>query len=359
MAVVNSVAWEAIRPEGEEADPATGSLTESLALGLAIRWPPNLDDLVEGARRGQMEAARAGVVAVDEMARIEQWRAFRVLEDRGELWLRVDHAFPLDSCDALEHEGIRPGAGGSCVRAVGLKGFLDGSLGARTAAIEGRYRDRDTAGMLLWEEAPLIDAVRRGSSAGFAIRLHAIGARAIALGVRALEEAAPSALGAHRIEHAEDLDPILIERASRTGIAFSMQPNFTARWQGPGGMYDSALGSDRALRLNPYRDVAGKVRLLFGSDTMPFGPLIGLPGALRHPDPAQRLSPERAIASYAGDPITPGGRADLIVLRVPGGDLHSALVDGTAQVLWTAAAGRTVWRDSSAAIPEFVLEGSW
>jgi len=359
MAVVNSAAWDRIRPSGAEADRVTGILTESYALGIPARWPPTPEDLIEGARKGQEAAARAGVVAVDEMARAEQWRAFRRLEDEGGLWLRVNHAFPLDSLESLASDGISAGSGGARVRAAGLKGFLDGSIGARTAAIGGSYLDHDGAGMLLWEEGRLADAVRRGSRAGFAIRLHAIGARAIALALGAFEQAAAAASGEpHRVEHAEELDPDLIARAARAGIAFSMQPNFTVRWQQPGGLYDRALGPDRARRLNPYRAVAAATPLLFGSDTMPFGPLFGLAGAVAHPDPAERLSAVEAIAAYAAGPIAAGRSADLVVLRVPGGDLAASLSSGTARVRWTAAQGRTVWRDPSAEIPDAFLEGS-
>lgn len=358
MAVVNSIAWAMIQPEGAESEPATGTLTESLALGLSSRWPPTPGDLIEGARAGQREAARRGVVAIDEMARIAQWLAFSRLEASGDLWLRVDHAFPLDSADAVISAGIAPGGRGP-LRAVALKGFLDGSFGARTAAIAGVYADRETSGVLLWEESRLIEAARSGAGAGFAICLHAIGARAIAQAILVLERIAPPAGGrAHRIEHAEDLDAGMIARAQRAGIAFSMQPNFTARWQQPGGMYEAALGRERALGLNPYRRVAEGARLLLGSDTMPFGPLVGLPGAIAHPDPAQRLQAGPAITAYADGPIAQGARADLVVLRVPGGDLASSLVQGSAEVLWTAAAGRTVWSHPDAGIPEAFLGAS-
>jgi predicted amidohydrolase YtcJ len=358
MAVVNTAMWEVIRPTGAEADPISGTLTETLALGLPARWPPTSEDLVEGARRGQSACAQAGVVAVDEMARLEQWHAFRALEERGGIWLRVRHAFPIDALDDLLSEGIAAGSGGECVRAVGLKGFLDGSFGARTAAVVEPYVDCETTGMLLWDDDRLRDAVRNGAEAGFAIRLHAIGRRAIDQAIRALDGAPQAVTGEpHRIEHAEEADSELIARAARAGIAFSMQPNFTARWQQPGGMYDRALGHARARLLNPYRSVAGKVPLLFGSDTMPFGPLIGLPGATAHPNPDERLSPVEAIRAYAAGSIEDGMPGDLVVLRLPNSDLQSALAEGKARVIFTAAGGKTVFSDADAAIPDLFREG--
>ena len=370
MAIVNSAAWEALSPGGAEADRETGIITESLALGLAARWPPSPEDLLEGVRRAQAEAARHGVAAIDEIGRLDGLRAMRRLGEQGELWLRVRYFLPLPAIDELRETGVAagPAVGSGSLTVCGLKGFLDGSIGARTAAVSVPYADGKEPGLLLWEADRLMEAVRRGSGEGFTIILHAIGGRAVEQAVAALEQAAPARAGTpHRIEHAEEIDARLLVRAAAAGIALSMQPNFTARWQGPGGMYERALGAERVARLNPYRSAAAAAPVLFGSDMMPFGPLEGLAGAVGHPEASESLPPALALAAYTREGIVPlaerdllaiGEPADMTVLDLPEGDLGAALRSRGGRVIWTAAAGRTVWSDTEAGVPDFLVEAA-
>jgi predicted amidohydrolase YtcJ len=368
IATLNTVAWKLLTPEGIEADPVTGTITESLAMGLPARWAPPFEALIEGARTGQREAARRGVAAIDEMGRLETLRAFRVLEERGELALRVRQFLPLERLGEILDGGLRAGESAGLVRVVGLKGFLDGSIGARTAAVGEAFRDRGDSGLLLWETEELAEAVRGGVSAGFSIALHAIGRRAVrqALEVYARLDRVPPGCEL-RVEHAEEVDNEILDLSRRHGVILSMQPNFTARWQGAGGMYERALGADRTLRLNPYGSAAAATAVLFGSDTMPFGPLEGLVGALAHPDARERLALHEAILAYTGgrlnrataaDPFRPGAAADLAVLRAPGGDLERAILDGTAGVCWTSLSGRCLWREPDIEIPADFAEAT-
>jgi predicted amidohydrolase YtcJ len=165
--------------------------------------------------------------------------------------------------------------------------------------------------------------------------MHAIGDRAIAQAISAVESLAEEELRfpppGPRIEHAEMLEAASIERGARAGLLFSMQPNFTARWQGTGALYEQILGEARARALNPFREVAACGRLVFGSDTMPLDPLLGLCGAAGHPLPGQRLPLVEAVRHYTASPASAaprpfgGGRlatgepADFVVLRIPGG----------------------------------------
>ncbi len=368
LVAVNSVAWSLLAPSGVEADPRTLTMTESLAMGLPAKWAPPFADYVEGAREGQREAARQGVASIDEMGRIETYRAFRELEAEGSLALRVRHFFPLDRREALAAAGLKPSGDRGLLRVFGLKGFLDGSIGARTAAVARPFEDRPGNGLLLWEAEALAEAVRAGTEKGFSIALHAIGMRATKQALEAFRRLGGGREGMElRIEHAEELDAATIDLARRLRVVLSMQPNFTARWQGPDGMYERALGPDRARALNPYRTAVRSTRVVFGSDTMPFGPLGGIRGALAHPDPAERLTVAEAITAYASggldsaagsDALQEGRNADLVVLHAPGGDLSNAILEGSARVCWTAVGGRTVWAEPGGGGPEEILEAS-
>ncbi len=362
IAVLNTPAWEVLAPAGGEADEVTGRVSESLALGIPQRWPATPKEDLEGARRGQASAYSQGVAAVDEMGRIETYQALRRLDEDGILRIRVEHYFPIAQLAELIDRGFTPERSLGKVRIAGLKGFLDGSIGGRTAAMSEAYRDESSAGTLLWETDRLERLVKEGVRAGFSIALHAIGLRAVeqALGVyeRSAGERTPGT--EIRIEHAEELDDRAIDRAAALGVILSMQPNFTARWQGPGGMYEQALGESRRFRLNRFGSAAKRTSLILGSDTMPFGPLYGLAGALAHPSREECLSAPLALRGYMpggigpgrpGELLAAGSRGDLVVLRIPGGDLAKSIREGTARVIWTAVGGRVCFCDPTAEAP--------
>ncbi len=361
IAVLNTPAWEALTPAGGEADEVTGRVSESLALGIPQRWPATPDEDLEGARCGQVSAYSQGVAAVDEMGRIETYQAFHRLDEEGILRIHVEHFFPIAQLEELIDRGFTPARSQGKVRVTGLKGFLDGSIGGRTAAMAEAYRGAATAGTLLWETDPLAQLVKEGVQAGFSIALHAIGLRAVEQALTIYERSAGGrSPGVEiRIEHAEELDDRALDRAAALGVTLSMQPNFTARWQGPGGMYEQALGENRRVRLNRFGAAAKRTSLFFGSDTMPFGPLYGLAGALAHPMPEERLSAPLALRAYmegagpghSGDLLAAGSRGDLVVLRLPGGDLARSIREGTARVIWTVVEGRVCFCDPTAGAP--------
>jgi len=77
-----------------------------------------------------------------------------------------------------------------------------------------------------------------------------------------------------------------------------MQPNFL-QWAGEGGVYETVLGDEARGANNRFKSVCDAgVRLAFGSDTMPIGPLHGIHHAVNAPHDAQRLSVDEAIAAY-------------------------------------------------------------
>jgi len=186
------------------------------------------------------------------------------------------------------------------VKVVGVKIFADGSIGAGTAALEAPYRgETGNRGSLLFSDREMGECLEKMVRLGIPFAVHAIGDRAI----RQILDVAPETLrerppGWNRIEHAELLRNDHLEGVKRGGFSLSMQPNFVANWQSPGGLYDERLG-DRGRQANPFRQVwdAG-IPCCFGSDSRPPGPLLGIQGALDHPVAAQRLPLWQAVLAY-------------------------------------------------------------
>ena len=66
------------------------------------------------------------------------------------------------------------------VHIVAFKGFLDGTLAARTGALLAPYADDSTtSGALVYSPTALANLVVRANRAGYPVALHAIGDRAV------------------------------------------------------------------------------------------------------------------------------------------------------------------------------------
>jgi predicted amidohydrolase YtcJ len=198
---------------------------------------------------------------------------------------------------------------GAAARAAvsGLKIFTDGALGARTAALKGRYKGGGK-GILLRSDAELGRLFREAAALTGAVAVHAIGDAALEQVLTVLEKAAPERSLAVRIEHAQLITLQQARRAKKLGVKLCMQPNFSS---------DSVFYADRLpakyLRANnPFRmliDKAGFVPgtdLVFGSDGMPHGARAALEEALFPPFAGQRLTLQEFKAGYCLPDLGPG-----------------------------------------------------
>src|SRR5207244_3544954 len=102
------------------------------------------------------------------------------LRARGPLPVRVTYNLPLADLPHAERMGVRSGWGDPWLRIWGVKAFLDGSLGSRTAEM------LDGSGTARLTQADLVDMVERCAHAELNVCLHAIGDGAVR---RALERA--------------------------------------------------------------------------------------------------------------------------------------------------------------------------
>jgi predicted amidohydrolase YtcJ len=120
----------------------------------------------------------------------EDLAAYERARDAGRLRTRVYAAVPLetwarlrDTVAAWHAEGHRLAgglAGDRWLQIGGLKGFVDGSLGAHTAAMLAPYADaRDDRGLFVTPRDSLFEWTRAAAVAGLQVMVHAIGDRAI------------------------------------------------------------------------------------------------------------------------------------------------------------------------------------
>ena len=307
--------------------------------------------VVPRASAGELDAAmaraltvlaRLGVTSVHSMDTAIGFGSLQRLYARGRLPLRVTYNPPLADLHHAERMGVRSGWGDPWLRIWGVKAFLDGSLGSRTAEM------LDGSGTSRLTQADLDDMVDRCVRAELNVCLHAIGDGAVR---RALDALAPHRKAWRcwrpRIEHAQCVDPKDMKRFARIGVIASMQPIHAV--------------ADRDLADQYWPEVAGHayawgaleragVRLAFGSDAPveTADPLLGIDAATSwrrrarwHPDLA--VSRATALRAYtSGAAFAVGMEGEVGALR-PGMLCDLTVVDD-AGVVATVAGGRVTWR---------------
>jgi predicted amidohydrolase YtcJ len=329
-------------PEGEP----TGILREN-AIRLVERvvpepTPERFDRALLLALR---DLARLGLTSVHSMDPPATFASLQRLRARGRLPLRVTYNLPAAEIEHAVRLGLRSGLGDDQLRIWGVKGFLDGSLGSRTAEM------LDGSGVSVMPQQELIELARICASNGLNLCLHAIGDGAVRRALDALEPLA----GARpdwrpRIEHAQCVDPSDMPRFRRAGVIASMQPIHAVadreladrEWRGRlHGAY-----AWEALRR------AGTV-LAFGSDAPveSADPLRGLQAATSWRRaagwlPELALTPAQALRAYTWGAAFAVGMEDRLG-RLGPGLLCDLTVVEDGRVLATVLGGRLVWQAAS------------
>lgn len=348
----------------------TGILRES-AMSLVATHIPGLtiDEKVEALRRAATTAIAAGITAVGDIPNLEDLPAY---EHLGEQLMPVRfYLYPtaLDwtvAVPAVRRFHARPGR----IEIRGLKMYMDGSLGSRTAYMHEPYLGNDAArpgwrGLL--REGADAASLKRNLSAARDARLqpiaHAIGDEANHALLDAYEAAYGRELASARarIEHAQHLLPADIDRIGRLGVIASMQPFHKAD---DGRYAESYVGAQRSRSSYAFRSLldAGAI-VAFGSDwpVVTLNPLLGVEAAVTARtldgktwqeqqaiplfDALRAYTAGAAYALFAEDDIgriAPGCRADFVILN------RSIARDETQ---WNELRPREVWMDGQRVYP--------
>ncbi|WP_418276854.1 amidohydrolase [Isoptericola jiangsuensis] len=300
-------------------DPATGLVTgEAHRAARAAAHDVSAERRTRAYRTALDRAAAHGVVSVHEMST----PASDTRDGLRELWsLTQDPAAGMPHLVAYRGELCRTDDDARDVLAdlpflTGIGGALpvDGTLGARTAALRSPYTDlpptsdpHPPTGELHLSAEDVAAHLAACSVAGTQGSFGVTGDRAMDEAVRALglvaEAHGPSLLrsGHHRIEHALFVDAPALAALLLYGVALSVQPAFDSTFGGRGGQYETRLGAGRASALSPFADLAGAgVPLAFGSATpvTPVDPWAAVRATLTHDDTTQRISARAAFRAH-------------------------------------------------------------
>jgi len=366
MAVANSAALAAAGISAATPDPPgakidrdgagnpTGILRETAASNLVFaKVPPPTPQQREQALTVAMQDALAhGVTSVQDNSDWEDFLAWEALEHTGKLHLRVAEWLEFNKPLAvLNSRRASHPTDDPLLHITMLKGFMDGSLGSRTAALAEPYTDdRGNSGIPRYEQEALNAMTIERAAAGFQIGFHAIGDQANNMALNAFNsEQVPKPTAckdqpdkdgvivnsscAHS-EHAQVLLPADFNRFAQLGVIASMQPSHLLtdmNWAA------ARLGPERVKYSYAWRSMLDHhIPLAFGTDypVESINPFRGLYAATTRQNeagtetyqPQERITLPEAIFAYTQAPafaefrerlkgrLEPGFLADFIVL---------------------------------------------
>lgn len=369
-------------PEGgkidrDDAGTPNGILRETAQEAVLAVIPPITHD----KRRQQVELAledlaRNGVTSAQDNSDWEDFQVYEELEHEGKLTARISEWLPFNnSLEDLNTKRSSHSASDNMLHLGMLKGFMDGSLGSKTAALLEPYSDDPkNTGIPQYDQAKLNDMTKERVLAGYQIGFHAIGDKGVQMALDAFAEAEKAARAGNvkaagggtdyrvRIEHSQVTTPQQIQRYKELKVIASMQPSHLLtdmNWA------ESRLGPKRAEHSYAWAEFLRRgVTLAFGTDypVEPVSPFRGLYAAITRQSedgkktyyPEQKLTIEQAIAAYTTGSafaefaekekgkLQPGMLADFVVLDR---DITSVLPPKILEtkVLRTVVGGKTVY----------------
>jgi predicted amidohydrolase YtcJ len=203
VGVANSKALKIAGITGQTKAPAGGSIDlmektgepsgilRETALNLIydVLPRPNQSDLTVACQSACQQMLEVGITSAHWIIRSPiELRALQELKKRNLLPIRVYAVLPVEYLDFLTSLGLETGFGDDRIKIGCIKIMVDGSLGARTAALKHSYSDaKGNTGTLLYSEERLRVLIRSVHEARLQLAIHAIGDRAIDLVVGILE----------------------------------------------------------------------------------------------------------------------------------------------------------------------------
>jgi predicted amidohydrolase YtcJ len=338
--------------------------------------PPTHDRRREAMEAALAAAAHWGVTSVQDNSGWDDFQVLEELEKSGKLTVRVTEWLPFnDTVEQLEAKRKQHPQSDKMLHTGMLKGFMDGSLGSRTAALIEPYADDPkNSGLPQYEPAKLNEMAKERVLAGYQLGFHAIGDKGVQMALDAFAEATKvarekkvkAANGGDdyrpRIEHAQVTTPLQIVKFRDLKVVASMQPSHLLtdmKWA------EARVGQKRAEHSYAWAEFLKRgVVLAFGTDfpVESISPFRGLYAATTRKSesgkeeyfPEQKITMDQAIAAYTTGSafaefaekekglIVAGMQADFVVLDR---DVTAVVPPKVLEtkVLRTVVGGKTVY----------------
>ena len=310
-----------------------------------------------------------GITATADMGTtIDEWLTYRRAGDVGGLRVRImSYGAGIEDTIRIGGTGPTPWLYQGRLKLNGVKLYADGALGSRGAWLKAPYSDAPSqSGAGFLSDAQLRNLMSRAAMDGYQVAVHAIGDRANAQVLGAINELAPTYGGDRRwrIEHAQIVDPADLAQFGKYGIVASMQP---VHQTSDRTMAEARLGPGRLAGAYAWATILKNgATLTFGTDypVESPDPFAGWAAGFTRADaegqpfggwqPQERVTREQAWKAYTIDAayagfaeaqfgrLAPGQYADFIIVdrdptAVSASDLRATKVEQT----WIG--GSKVW----------------
>jgi predicted amidohydrolase YtcJ len=347
----------------------TGIIRET-AQSLVQIPPPTPEQRRRGLELAMQDAVSHGLTSVQDFSDWDDYLVFEQLEKEGKLPVRIGEWIPFaEPLDVELRQQAQHPKTDRMLHTTMLKGFMDGSLGSRTAAMNAPYADDPgNSGIPRFEQDKLNAMAIERARAGFQMGFHAIGDRAVGMALDAFaaaEQAVPGSDRRDRIEHSQVLSAGDFARYKQLGVIASMQPNHLLSdmaWA------EARLGPERSKYAYAWKSfLDAGVPLAYGTDypVEPLTPFRGVYCSVTRMNetgnmtfhPEQKLTMAQTLTAYTQGSayaefaerwkgkLAPGYVADFVVLDrdLTTAGPHDIL--GT-KVLRTVVGGKTVFESS-------------
>ncbi len=344
VAIANSAALSLARIDNRTVDPPGGRIVrdssgkpngvlKETAIELVEKViPESMEKTKSALVQASRKLAKVGLTSLHcIISSLTELNALRELKREQQLPQSIYAIIPANLIVRLGSQSLSRVRSRGRFRIRGVKLYLDGSLGARTAALNQPYDDDpNSSGMLTLSTRELRKVASKARDSKFQLCIHAIGDKAVDLAVEVLGEI----FGTngcrqlrHRIEHASIINEKSMKEMRRLGIIASIQPRFiyTDKWA------EDRLGHRRLPQLYPFASMTkAGIRLTAGSDcpVEDPDPFEGIWSAVARPglDDVERLTVSEALIAYTKSAayasfsedftgtLAPGNAADMIVL---------------------------------------------
>jgi predicted amidohydrolase YtcJ len=372
---------------------ATGIVREDAAMQMVEQRipPPSYEVRKQALELSIQDALSHGVTSLQDFSDWADWLVLEGMERDGKLPMRISEWIAFkEPLGVLDSRRASHWADDPLLHLGMLKGFMDGSLGSRTAAMNAPYADdARNEGLPRFDQEDLNKLATARAADGFQLGFHAIGDRANDMALNAFAAAEQVARPANaaaplrnpgaaivkvpmkpfepedlrfRIEHAQVVSPGAFQRFADLGVIASMQPSHLLTdmaWA------EQRLGPERVKRAYAWKSFLNHgVTLAFGTDypVESISPFRGLYAAITRMneagtqvfEPQERLTIAQALYAYTQASafaefrehvkgrLEPGYLCDFVVL-------DSNLLMATPQeilhtkVLRTVVGGKTVY----------------
>jgi predicted amidohydrolase YtcJ len=292
----------------------TGILTEkALNLIFSILPFPNPDQILEAAEKAFKSLAKKGITSIHSILQLDKGDDLGVVEvpfykaiqnkilQNSYAFLTTKNPNKLLKAKKSSLDGRSKD---SKFKVGGLKLFLDGSFGAKTACMYKPFSDAPhTCGFCVIEEDEIYEKMKIAHNNNFQIVTHAIGDKANRIVVnlyKKLLNEFPKEDHRHRVEHASILTKDVIEDMKKYGIIASCQPPFINSeytW------LEKRIGKQRCKYTYPMKSLVDAGILIAAGSDCPVedpSPILGLHALVTRNDfvPEECISMKDALKTY-------------------------------------------------------------